>query len=101
MVPGVFSFDGARTLRGGLFLGAALSRLLRPIQQLYVGHRRIVSLTKTHLENAQITTGPRRVTRTELVEELHHHLAIAQTIESKPAVGERRFLTQGDHGLDY
>jgi len=56
-------------------------------------------MAEAELENAQIAAVALGVARAQHVEELGHHVAVAQPVEREPAVGQRRFLAERDDGF--
>src|SRR5882672_10490573 len=48
------------------------------IEQFHKRHRRIVALAETEFQDAQITAIAIGESRTQIVEQLQHHLAVAQ-----------------------
>src|SRR5690606_17915541 len=64
-------------------------------------HRGVVTLAEAELEDAQVAAVARLVARAELVEELHHHVAVAQAVEREAPVGEGRGLAERDDGLGH
>ena len=85
--------------RGPAFLvqtvASGLGRLrgrVGTVDELHQRHRRGVALPITELQDAQVTTGTRLVARAELVEELGDDVAVAQPVERKTPMRERRLL---------
>jgi hypothetical protein len=66
------------------------------VEQLDESHRRIVAVAEAALQDAQVSSIPVDITRTQLVEKLDDHLAIPQTIERQAPVGKTRLLSQGN-----
>src|SRR5262245_27873948 len=77
----------ASALDGGITGVARLLDGRGTVDQLDQRHRRVVALAEAELEDAQVAAVARLVARAQLVEELDHHLAIAQAVERQAAVG--------------
>ena len=75
----------ANGLLGGSRLGHFLSGT---IQQFDKGHRRIVAVAETHLENAQVAAVTCGVARAEHIEQLADDVAIARAIERQATIGQ-------------
>src|SRR3989338_6196957 len=71
----------------------------RSIHQFDQCHRRIIALTKTEFENAQVAAVACRVTRTEFVEQLANHFAVTQTGKCETAICQARILAQRQDGF--
>src|SRR5260370_37207943 len=69
-----------RVLRLGLLLR------LGPVEQLHQGHRRIVSLPESVLQDPEVAAVALGVARPELGEELRHEVAVAQAGEREAPV---------------
>ena len=75
-------------------------RVIGTIDQFHKGHRCIIALTETHLQDTEITTIACRITWAEFCEQLEHDFAIAQTIECETLVGQGICFTQSQNRLD-
>src|SRR6478735_10092849 len=60
----------------------------RTIDQFDECHRRIVTLTETHLQDTQIAAVAVCIARAEFGEQLEHDVAVAQAAESQALVRE-------------
>src|SRR6476661_1118328 len=80
-----------------------LNRLLgsgfRPVDELDVGHRRIVACAETALEDTQVTARARLVARTEFDKQLADGLLVAQAREGEATIGDAVGLAHGDERL--
>mmetsp|Transcript_23357 Transcript_23357/g.55455 ORF Transcript_23357/g.55455 Transcript_23357/m.55455 type:complete len:213 (+) Transcript_23357:151-789(+) len=85
----------------GVLLDGFASRLaLGAVHQFDEGHRCVVANAEAHLQDAGVAARAGREARAQLVEQLADDVAIAQTVKSQAAVGQRGLLRQGDQGLN-
>ena len=104
---GLLLFLGRRG-RGGL--GGLLRLLLfrrglgrgrsGALDQLHQRHRRVVTGTRRHVQDAGVATRARLEARADGVEQLGDDLGVAQAREGETAVGFAVFLAEGDQRLD-
>src|SRR5690606_29314539 len=78
---------------------ARLLGRLRAVDQLDVGHRRVVAGAEAALQDAQVATRTGRVTRAQDGEQVAHRFLVAQAREGEAAVGDAVDLGQGDQRL--
>src|SRR5690606_29969350 len=72
---------------------------LRPVDQLYVGHRRVVAGAEAALEDAQVTARTTGIARAERGEQVAHRFLVAQAREGQATVGDAVGLGQRDQRL--
>src|SRR5687767_14613615 len=84
-----------------IFFGLGLGRVFRTVHERDQRERRVVALAEAGLEDAQVAAIALGVARAEVVEQLLHDRAVAQPVESEPAVGERGLLAERDHRLHH
>jgi hypothetical protein len=96
--PGSFDFFAKSRLSGFSFNDRFFSHF-RLIQHLDKGHRRIVTLPETALQNTQVTTVARCITRADFAEQLTDDFTIAKTVKGQTTVCETRRLAQRNDSL--
>src|SRR5690606_16822111 len=92
--PAAPGFRMSHSWRAGLLGGR-----LRTVDQLDVGHGRIVASAEAALEDAQVATRTARVTRAERGEQVADGFLVAQAREGEAAVGDAVDLGQRDQRL--
>jgi len=84
----------SETLFGRGFCGLAA------LGQLNDGHWRGIAQAEAKLHDPRIATGSTCESWAQIIEQLDHHLTIAQTRKHEAAIGQRRGLAQSDDGLN-
>ena len=82
------------TLFGRGFCGLAA------LGQLNDGHRRGIAQAETKLHDPRVATRSTCESWAQIIEQLDHHLTIAQPRKHEAAIGQRGGLAQGDNGLN-
>src|SRR5690554_712451 len=97
---GRFGVPRQKAGRGSLLGGGFLALDDRTIDELDVGHGRVVAGAEAALEDTDVTARTLDVTRTQLVEQLADRFLRAGAGESQTTVGDAILLGQGDERLD-